>query len=230
MPSGAPLVISSRSRLTVSDHDGERRRSKSKGISSHLRIRSRVGARQVEDRFVERASDAGFELAVEIGQVAARVPIGCAQRIDCGRASFPGRSAFRFCRCTGCRCCRSSEWPKVLDDDLLARHVDGALASVTDVIIGRNSGVRPTARATANRRDSNVSRCRTTLTGIRKMTRKSTVRARSWLKSLNPRSKAVSSGRAARRTAMSPKAVRAPVLMTSAVAEPLTTDVPRNTM
>ena len=31
-------------------------------------------------------------------------------------------------------------------------------ASVTDVIIGRNSGVRPTARATANSSDSNASR------------------------------------------------------------------------
>ena len=49
------------------------------------------------------------------------------------------------------------------------------------------------------------------LTIIRKRTRKKTVRARSWLKFRKPLSKAVSSGFAARRATISPKAVRAPV-------------------
>lgn len=46
-----------------------------------------------------------------------------------------------------------------------------------------------------------------------------------------PGQNAVSAGRAAKRAAISPKAVRAPVVeTTSAVAVPLTTEVPRNTM
>ena len=44
-----------------------------------------------------------------------------------------------------------------------------------------------------------------------------------------PRSNSVSSGRAARRATMSPNAVAGPVAKTTAVAVPLTTEVPRNT-
>ena len=45
-----------------------------------------------------------------------------------------------------------------------------------------------------------------------------------------PRSNSVSGGRAARRAAMSPKAVDGPVASTTAVAVPLTTEVPRKTV
>ncbi len=56
------------------------------------------------------------------------------------------------------------------------------------------------------------------------------MRVRSRLKSFSPRSNEVGSEREARRAAMSPKEVLAPVATTSALAVPLTTEVPRKTM
>ena len=99
-------------------------------------------------------------------------------------------------------------------------------ASVTVVIIGRNSGVRPTASATANRSDSSGSRCSAALTRKTKSTRKMTVRMMRKPNCRVPRSNSVSGGRAARRAAMSPNGGARPVATTSAVAVPLTTDVP----
>jgi hypothetical protein len=49
------------------------------------------------------------------------------------------------------------------------------LVSVRVVIIGRNSGVRPTASATANSSDSDGSRLRTPITTTTNSTRKTTV-------------------------------------------------------
>ena len=100
-------------------------------------------------------------------------------------------------------------------------------ARVTVVIIGRNSGVRPTARATENSSDWRASRPRLTLTTRMKSTRKRTVCRISIPNRRVPRSNSVSSGRAARRATMSPKAVSWPVAKTTAMPVPLTIDVPR---
>ena len=102
-------------------------------------------------------------------------------------------------------------------------------ARVTVVIMGRNSGVSPTASATANRTDSSVGRWRATLTTTTNSTRKATVRMMSSAKCRMPRWNSVSGGGVDRRAAMSPNAVSRPVATTTARAVPLTTDVPRNT-
>ena len=102
-------------------------------------------------------------------------------------------------------------------------------ASVTDEIIGRNSGVSPTASATAKTKDSNAGLCVATRTIRMNRTRKKTVRVIRIPNCFMLRSKSVSSGRIARRSAMAPKMVCEPVLKISALAVPLTTDVPRKT-
>ena len=87
----------------------------------------------------------------------------------------------------------------------------------------------PTARATAKSRDWNAGLCSATLTRTMKSTRKRTARMMRTLKRWIPRSNSLSGGRARRRVAMSPNFVAAPVAVTTAVAVPLTTEVPRNT-
>ncbi len=103
-------------------------------------------------------------------------------------------------------------------------------ARVTVVIIGRNSGVSPTASATANRNDSSGGRCRAKLASSTKSTRNSTVRMISTANRASPRWNSVSGGWVDSCAAMSPNAVAGPVATTTAVAVPLTTDVPRKTV
>lgn len=81
-------------------------------------------------------------------------------------------------------------------------------ASVTVVIIGKNSGVRPTASATAKSSVSSPGRCRSAPASRTKSTRNTTVRMISVAKRRIPRSNSVSGGRSIRRAAMSPKAAR----------------------
>ena len=102
-------------------------------------------------------------------------------------------------------------------------------ASVTVVIIGRNSGVRPTASATEKSSDSSGLRPKPRFTTRMNSTRKTTVCRISIPKRRVPRSNSVSSGRAARRSTMSPNAVSRPDAKTTAVAVPLTIEVPRKT-
>ena len=100
-------------------------------------------------------------------------------------------------------------------------------ARVTEVIIGRNSGVNPTASAIANRRDSNGSLFSAALMRKTNSTRNNTV---FMMKKPNwrvPRSNSVSGGRIERRFAIPPNTVAGPVAVTKAVAVPLTIEVPR---
>ena len=102
-------------------------------------------------------------------------------------------------------------------------------ASVTVVMMGRNSGVRPTASATEKSNDSSALRPRLTLIKRIKSTRKKTVLKIRKPKRFMPRSNSVSSGRAASRVTTSPNGVPGPIATTTAVAVPLTTEVPRKT-
>ena len=101
--------------------------------------------------------------------------------------------------------------------------------SVIDAIIGRNSGVSPTPRATANSSDSNGSCLSATPTSTMNSTSATVVRRISRLNRRRPCSNSVSGARVPRRTAMSPKSVLGPVATATAVPVPLTTDVPRKT-
>ena len=103
------------------------------------------------------------------------------------------------------------------------------LESVIVVIIGRNSGVKPTASATANSSDSSGSRRLKTLTASTNSVRNSTICTMNRLNDFMPRSNSVSGARRARLVTMPPNAVREPVAVTSASARPLTTLEPTNT-
>ena len=102
-------------------------------------------------------------------------------------------------------------------------------ARVIVVIIGRNSGVRPTARATANMSDWSGGRWKPSIATSVKPMRSRTIRVMRPPKVRRPRSNSVSGGFSARRAAMPPRAVWAPVFSTRIVAVPLTTEVPRDT-
>jgi len=95
--------------------------------------------------------------------------------------------------------------------------------------MGRNSGVKPTARATANKKDSNASLCNATQMTRMNKTKKNTARMINIPKCFMLRSNSVSAGRVASRSAMAPNAVCAPVFRIRTVPVPLTTEVPRKT-
>ena len=101
--------------------------------------------------------------------------------------------------------------------------------SVTELIIGRNSGVRPTPSATAKIRDSNASCRKAMLTSRMNSTRPMVVRRISRLNRRRPCSNSVSGALVRNRTAMSPNTLRGPVAVAMPVAVPLTTEVPRKT-
>jgi hypothetical protein len=96
-------------------------------------------------------------------------------------------------------------------------------------IMGKNSGVNPTARATAKSREERGGRPAVRVTANTKSTTSTTVRVTRRLKSRRPRWKADSGGGAANRATMPPKRVRRPVATTSAIPVPLITEEPRNT-
>ncbi len=102
------------------------------------------------------------------------------------------------------------------------------LASVTETIMGRSSGVRPTARATAKRKDSRGSRRSSALTRNTKRTRKTTTWRIRKPKRRVPRSNSVSGGRATRLAAIVAELGGRPGRATTAAPTPLTTEVPRN--
>ena len=112
IPSGAPLVTSTRSSRRSATID-RRRRSKSNGISSSLRHpASSSSFVAAQDGGVERAADARLEAAVEARQgQRPRTRLAVRGRTSPRRASRR-RSACRSCRCTGCRCCRGSGLPR----------------------------------------------------------------------------------------------------------------------
>ena len=103
------------------------------------------------------------------------------------------------------------------------------LERVTETIMGRSSGVRPTASATEKRKDSRKSRRMRALTRNTNRTRKTTT-CRIRKPNLRvPRSNSVSGGRPTSPAATCPNSVAAPVATTTAAPSPLTTEVPRNT-
>jgi hypothetical protein len=94
------------------------------------------------------------------------------------------------------------------------------------MIIGMNSGVSPTASATANSSDSKPGRPSATPASITNSTSSSTSRAMNAENAARPRSNSVGGGRSASRPATSPNIVAAPVANTAAVAVPAITEVP----
>ena len=101
------------------------------------------------------------------------------------------------------------------------------LVSVTDTTMGSNSGVRPTASATANKKDSKSGRCSATFTNS---TNNTSSRVRRMINMPNwrvPTSNAVAGAALFRSTAIWPSAVALPVRPISALAEPLITELPR---
>jgi len=101
--------------------------------------------------------------------------------------------------------------------------------NVRVVIIGRNSGVSPTASAVAKSSDSSGSRRNTDMTTMTNRTRKTTVFRMRTPNCTRPRSNSDGGGRRVRSLAMDPNSVRGPVAVTRAMAFPLTTDEPIDT-
>jgi hypothetical protein len=89
--------------------------------------------------------------------------------------------------------------------------------------------VRPTPSATANSSDSIGSRRSASATSKMKRTSTIVVRKISRLNLRNPCSNSDAGARVPRRFAMSPNTVRGPVASATAMAVPLTTEVPRKT-
>ena len=103
------------------------------------------------------------------------------------------------------------------------------LAKVTVTTIGKSSGVRPTARASANSSDSRKGRWNTTLVATTNSTRKTVSRS---IRNPNwriPRSNASLGRSVASPCASPPSSVARPVRHTKAVAVPLITEVPMKT-
>ena len=230
IPSGAPLVTSTLSSRRSATID-RRRRSKSNGISSSLRhppssssfVALRMAASSglrmpVSKRLLRRARASGrgfgspstaYEPSTSISPTVS-VPV-----LSLHRMSMLPRF-WIAARCLTMTCCWAIR--------------EAPCASVTVVIIGKNSGVSPTARATANRSDSKAGRCMARLAARSTRTRTRTVRVMSRPKWRRPRSNSVSGARAARRATTSPNSVELPVAVTIAVAVPLTIDVPSQTV
>ena len=102
--------------------------------------------------------------------------------------------------------------------------------SVTDTTIGNNSGVKPTAKATANKNDSSKERCNATFTSRVNSTSSKVKRMISKPNCRVPTSNAVGGASCARLTTICPSAVALPVRPISTRAEPLTTELPMNTV
>ena len=96
-------------------------------------------------------------------------------------------------------------------------------------IIGSNSGVRPTARATANITDSRIGRAKAIFTTSTNTISTTVKRMISRLKRRIPTAKSVAGGFSARLVARCPSADLPPVRQTKMVAVPLMTEVPENT-
>ena len=101
-------------------------------------------------------------------------------------------------------------------------------ASVTDMTIGSNSGVRPTARATANMNDSSQGRPSNALASSANSTSSSVMRMIRKPKRRTPTSKEVGGGVVSSSPAIAPIAEVSPVRATSRRAEPEITEVPMN--
>ena len=97
------------------------------------------------------------------------------------------------------------------------------------MIAGSSCGVSPTASASANKNESNTGLCRKTLNPKIASTSKSVTSASKKPKRRTPRSNSVSGRRNRKLSAIFPNRVSRPVEMISALPEPLTTCVPRNT-
>ena len=102
-------------------------------------------------------------------------------------------------------------------------------ARVTETTMGRSSGVRPTARATAKRKDSSQGRWKKALASSTKSTRRIVMRMIRMPNFWVPSWKEVAGGRVASVSAISPRAVPWPVLHTSTLPVPLMTEVPMST-
>jgi hypothetical protein len=100
--------------------------------------------------------------------------------------------------------------------------------SVTVVIIGSSSGVRPTASATANNSESNTGRPNTTRTVSTTRTRASVRRAMTRPNSRRSRSNGVRACACASADAAAPNTVAGPVFTASAIASPFCATEPRN--
>ncbi len=98
---------------------------------------------------------------------------------------------------------------------------------LTERIIGKSSGVKPTARATAKRSDCNTPCLKS---AFMKKTNKTRRKVTSIIKKpnfLSPLSNSVSRSLAMSPLAIFPYSVKFPVFNTTAVAVPLTTEVPK---
>ncbi len=102
-------------------------------------------------------------------------------------------------------------------------------ASVTDTIIGRSSGVSPTASAIANRNDSSRGLCVAVLTSSTKSTISTVTRMINRPNWRRPISDAVGGGSRASSAAMPAMAIFAPVPQTRNRPAPLTIEVPMKT-
>ncbi len=100
--------------------------------------------------------------------------------------------------------------------------------SVTVITIGSSSGVRPTAKATANRKLSSDSPCRINWVSSTKRTRKPVSLRIKMPRAWTPVSKAVGAAFSCSEAAMAPKLVDLPVATTSILASPPTMLVPLN--
>ena len=99
-------------------------------------------------------------------------------------------------------------------------------ARLIDRIIGNNSGVSPTARATANRRDSRIPRLKLALMKNTRITRTKVTCIIRMPNLLSPPSNSVSGFFSVSFPAICPNCVALPVLTMTAVAVPLVMDVP----
>ncbi len=102
-------------------------------------------------------------------------------------------------------------------------------AKVTVVIIGSNSGVRPTASATANNKESSNGLCMYMLIENTKITNRNTIFMIKVLNRIMPCSNSVCGGFFFKLSAMCPYKLLLPVLIASAVALPPITDEPEKT-
>ncbi len=102
-------------------------------------------------------------------------------------------------------------------------------ASATVTTMGSSSGVRPTARATANRIDSRIGRANQMFTTSTKTISATAKRMISMLKLRIPSAKSVAGGLAARLVASRPIADLLLVRQIRMVVVPLMTEVPENT-
>jgi len=124
----------------------------------------------LEDGVVERALDAGLEMAIEVGKLQNGVA-GAALEID-----VLIENDFTFGKRAGLIGAEDIDAAEILDggqlldEDFFARHAPGSLGEGDGDDHGIISGVMPTASATEKRKDSRMGRWKMMLTNRTKST------------------------------------------------------------